>query len=422
MAIILDKSESPINRGIKTVGVGKKGSQPLSAELIREILEELRANRVTPAARGAFFAGLLFKGPTPEERQLEATLGHKGTLDDPAQLAKALAPDAPPEILAICQRILNKEELDKKTAHRLSQFLFSNKPGDGARGLVASALRVRYETADEYEGLLAGMQETLEPAFRGRPAAGQPIVQISEPFDGVDHSYLITPLLGRALQDNFRVIHMVGRNSGPKVDINLFDVMKALGIPPTADNTALAQPKPTYGWFYHQALISKPVDRWVELRHQTIKRPFLATLERFLNPAAADIIISSAFHPPYAEKMTTIAERAGFKGSISVRNGIEGTIAFPLKRAVKILCSARQNNGTYLRQELTFDPVEYLGSEVPLEEKIEKPKAADNAKLIELYIKEGKSGNELFDLRVKVTCAGLAQALQWIKENGLDMD
>jgi len=58
-------------------------------------------------------------------------------------------------------------------------------------------------------------------------------------------------------------------------------------------------------------------------------------------------LIASAFHPPYGEKMMTIAERAGFKGIIIVRNGIEGTIAFPLLREVKLLLSSRQEDGSF---------------------------------------------------------------------------
>ncbi|MBF0491061.1 MAG: anthranilate phosphoribosyltransferase, partial [Candidatus Omnitrophica bacterium] len=62
MPIILDNNEAAIRRGIKTVGVGKKGSKALSQELAREILADLKAGKVTAAAQGSFWAGLLAKG------------------------------------------------------------------------------------------------------------------------------------------------------------------------------------------------------------------------------------------------------------------------------------------------------------------------------------------------------------------------
>ena len=62
MAIVLDPNEPAINRGIKTVGIGKKGSKSLTPALALEILEDLKAGKVSEAAKGAFFAGLCAKG------------------------------------------------------------------------------------------------------------------------------------------------------------------------------------------------------------------------------------------------------------------------------------------------------------------------------------------------------------------------
>jgi anthranilate phosphoribosyltransferase len=421
MAIVLDPSEPAINRGIKTVGIGKKGSKALTPELALEIVEDLKAGKVSKAAQGAFFAGLCAKGIEPDEEFLGDAFA-PGVLKDPSQLLNAIASDAPEFALWVCRQLVAGHTLDKQTAHDLGKFLFSDEPGDAARGWVASFLRVRYETADEYEGLLQAMDDTIAPAFKIPTPKGEPIIQIAEPFDGVDHSYMITPLIGRALQkEGYRVVHQVGRNSGPKFDMNLWDIAQALGEKSALSNTDLASVKPGFGWFFHQSAMSQALDRWVSLRHQIIKRPFLSTLERFVNPLKAQILIASAFHPPYGEKMMTIAERAGFKGIIIVRNGIEGSIAFPLMRGVKLLLAARQTDGSFRRHEMIIENTPL----VDMEEMIEKPKASDNARLIKDYVQKGLAGYasqgigniKHFDLRVQSTCEGLNQALAWLREN-----
>ena len=421
MAIVLDPNEAAINRGIKTVGIGKKGSKPLTPQLALEIAEDIKAGKVSEAAKGAFFAGLCAKGIEPEEEVLEQAFA-PGILKDPSQLLNAIATDAPQFVQWVCRQLLSGHTLDKSTAYDLGKFLFSDEPGDAARGWVASFLRVRYETDDEYEGLLQAMDDTIAPAFKMATPDGEPIIQIAEPFDGVDHSYMITPLIGQNLQaQGYRVVHQVGRNSGPKHDMNLWDIAQALGEKPALSNFDLASDKPAFGWFFHQSLMSQALDHWVDLRRQIIKRPFLSTIERFVNPLKADILIASAFHPPYGEKMMTIAERAGFKGIIIVRNGIEGTIAFPLLRGVKVLLlSARQKDGSFRRHEIIIENT----PAVDMEEMIEKPKASDNAMFIKTYVQRGAanadqgSGNiKHFDLRVRSTCEGLTQALAWLKEN-----
>ncbi len=418
MAIVLDATEAAIRRGIKTVGIGKKGSQPLGRNLAREIAADFKAGKVAPAEAGAFFAGLFFKGITAEEEILDSVFPVGGTLKNSPLLVKTLCADAPDFVQEICLRLLQGQTLDKATAHRLGRFLFADIPGDGARGLIASALRVRYETDQEYEGLLAAMNETITPAFRRLVPTGEPSLQIAEPFDGNDHSYLTTPLLARYAQSlGFRTVHLVGRNSGPKLIYNLLDVADALAVPYAQGNTDLEGQSSGYGFFIRQQDLSPAVDRWVELRRQTIKRPFLATLEKFLNPVGARIIMTSAFHPPYGEKMLTISERAGFPGVIVVRNGMEGGIGFPLLRSAKILLSARQRNGTYLRYEIDFNAAEFLGVKVDVEEKRGHLSAQENAQFIKRYLDTSSSGDQLFDLRVKATCEGLRRALAWLEKN-----
>lgn len=418
MAITFNPTDSAIVRGIKTVGVGKKGSKALTDELAREILNDLKSGKVPDAAKGAFFAGLSFKGVEPQEEILNEYFGRPGVLSDPASLARALSQDTPQDIQKICERVMTGETLDKQTAFILGRFLLSDQSGNAARGLIASALRVRYETDDEYEGILKAIAQSLAPEFIFGVPSGQPIIQLAEPFDGNDKSYMVTPLLGRFLKTlNYRVVHLVGRNSGPKLEMNLLDIVELLNVKFLKNAMELNGDQSEFGWFLHQKDLSPAVDRWVDIRRQTVKRPFMATLEKFLDPFQARIIATSAFHPPYGEKMLTISERAGFPGIIVIRNGIEGSLAFSLKRETRVLCSARQKDGTYTRQEIIFEPEKFLGVTLDTEEKIEHPKAVDNVRLIKDYISAGRTGYTHFDLRVRATCEGFRLAVEWIRGN-----
>ena len=140
MPLIINQPESAIARGIKTVGVGKKGSQNLDSALALEILNELKSNSVSDAAKGAFLGGLLMKGISAEEKIL-AQAFPDGALDHPARLINLLTPDASAELKTICTKLLEKKELSKDEAYKLGRFLFSDAPGDVLRGMVASVLR-----------------------------------------------------------------------------------------------------------------------------------------------------------------------------------------------------------------------------------------------------------------------------------------
>ena len=408
--------ESALRRGIKAVGIGKKGSRSLNRELSLEIFTELQHGQFKEAEIAAFFAALFIKGPTADEILL-ADYFPLGTFADAIKLTHALCGNAPADIKNICIKLLQQKDLNKGDAYTLGKFLLSTQKGDGARGLAAIVLRVRYETTEEYLSLLQAATETIHQDFRGAVPTGQPIIQISEPFDGVDHNYIMTPCLSQYLQKNYRVISLVGRNSGPKEGNNLYDLAQKLALTFLTHNRLLAEQKPSGGFYIDQKDLSPILDRWVDLRHEIIKRPFLATLEKFLDPCKADIIITSAFHGAYGEKMADIAEGSGFKGSIVVRNGVEGSIAFPLTRPAKVLCSARQPDGQYLRKEFIFDAVQFFGTEMPFEQKLDNPSLDINANLVKEFLQNGQTANIEFNRRIAVTCDGIQKAIEWIRSH-----
>lgn len=415
MSTIYYKTDNPLAQGIKVVGIGKKGSKALEPGLISKIIDFWHDPAAPISAKGAFIGGLLMKGPDPQEAKMLQQLNIP--TDNQEAIIEYLEHAAPSKIKNICLKLMNKEELNTSDATTLGDFLFSALPGDGLRGLAASILRVRYETADEYEGLLRSVSKTFNAMLTNTFSRNTPIVQIAEPFDGVDHSQMITPLVADYLQhQHYTAVCLAGRNSGPKIVFNLLDIAEGLGADFLTDSKQLSQKNDAYGYFLRQSDLSQAMDRWVDIRRMIIKRPFLATIERFVNPIRADILIASAFHPPYGEKMMTIAERAGFKASIIIRNGIEGTLGFALLRATKVLISVQKADGTFKRHEFDFDSQAILNHTVTVEEKLEHPSAAANISLIQKYKKTGTSGNALFDLRVKATCAGIQQGIDWINK------
>src|SRR5580698_10471411 len=114
MALVLDPNEPAINRGIKTVGIGKKGSKALTSELALEILEDLKSGKVSEAAKGAFFAGLYAKGIEPQEKILEEVF------------APGILREAPEFVQWVCRQLMQGHTLDKHTAYDLGKFLFSD--------------------------------------------------------------------------------------------------------------------------------------------------------------------------------------------------------------------------------------------------------------------------------------------------------
>jgi anthranilate phosphoribosyltransferase len=400
-----------LSEGIKAIGIGKRGSKSLSLKQAKSILKELQSTRPAEAAIGAFLGALLQKGLTEDEKLLEKYFS-PNCIDYSKKTLEHL--EQPLE--KIIHKIIDQQTISILETETLGDFLFKEKENDIILGMIASILRMRYESLDEYEGLLKSINKTIKPAFENKPPQEQPIIQIADPFNGTDHSYIITPLVTHYLQNqNYRVATLVGRSSGPKFIYNPLDIARKL------NSTFLKTSEdflgtPDFGFFIDQKDISESLDRWVDIRRQIIKRPFLATLERFINPIKADYIIVSAFHTPYSEKMLSIAKRAGYKKIIVIRGGLEGSTSFALMREVKMLCSTQNQNGQYIDHQINYNAKKELDLDIKREEKFDKPSLDKNVKLIQEFLKEGQTDYDLFNWRVKATTQGIQQALDWINQ------
>ena len=407
--------DSALARGIRLAGIGKHGSKPLPADLVEECLQELNDGRANHLQKGAFFGALLLKGINETEARLESYLG-KGAFQNHTFLLGRLCPDLPPQLHPIGLKLLAGQSLQVSEAHQLGDFLLGSDPCEVFRGLAVTILRVRYETNDEYKGLFEAVSSTYTPGFQRWVKTQLPIIQIAEPFDGVEHSYLITPLLAQLFQDrNYNAVSTISRTSGPKYGLNAHDLYLYLGSWLLQNNHELLEENPNFGWVLDQKALSPDLDRWVDRRRTIIKRPFLATLEKVLNPCGARILVTSVFHITYQMKMAELALMAGFDGVLVLKRGLEGSLSPATARATGLLCAVRneQNHLFFTQIERDFPAFQAFHTET--DEEITDLTVEANAKLIRAYLKNGQTNNADFDNRVGFAKALFTRGLDWIE-------
>lgn len=396
----MDKQLSALERGVKLIGIGKHGSKKLPQELVSQILHELKNTKPEPILVGAFIGALVMKDIEPEYLILEEYLG-KGALSNPEKIWDKLCCDTPVELTAIGIKLLSKQTLTVNEAEQLGDFLFDSRSGEGFRGMAVSILRIRYESDDEYAGIYNALKKIEQPtAF---DFSNRTVIQLAEPFDGAEHSYMITPLLANAFEkQGYGVVVACAPNSGPKYGINTFDLYERMnGV----------------GQMLNQNIYYPALEQWVKRRQIIMKRPFLATLEKVLNPVKAHILITSVFHIPYLEKMVELGIMAGFEVVIVLKRGLEGSLAPSRAKATGILCAVKQFDGSILYHTINGSDEEFVPYKAEADEEVEQLSLDDNIRLINGFLAHQQTGNKDFDARVKFAIHLYAKGLRWIEEN-----
>ncbi|GAA4463802.1 hypothetical protein GCM10023189_42230 [Nibrella saemangeumensis] len=418
-SVLTEPTATVLGRGIQYIGIGKHGSKPLPTDLLQECRQALLSPETDPLQKGAFIGALITKGPTDEERQLETIFG-RGAFSHPTFLINKLCPELPTRLLPIGTKLLRGHTLRTSEAHQLGTYLFSDEQGPDAscetfRAMAASILRVRHETNDEYKGLYDAAMETITPGFQQPATINQTIIQLAEPFDGVEHSYLITPLLANHLQKRgYGVISSVGRTAGPKYGVNAHDLYLYLGCPMLQSNHELHTPEEPFGWILDQKALSPALDRWVDRRRAMIKRPFLATLEKVLNPCRARVLVTSVFHITYQMKMAELALMAGFDAVVVMKRGLEGSLAPSISRASGILCAVRTESNHLFFQHFDASLPVFNPYRTETDEDVAPLQVTDNVRLVRQYLKTKETGNADFDNRVRLACLMLDRGMEWI--------
>ncbi len=406
---------TPLGRGIKHIGIGKYGSKPLTPELLTECRAALSDPTAHPLQRGAFLGALLAKGMTPEEKTLDEVIG-KGAFEHPTYFINKICPDLPVGLHPVAIKLVRGANLQVSEAEQLGDYLFGDGVCETFRGLAASIMRVRHETNEEYQGLMRAAERTYSPGFGPMSCADRPLIQLAEPFDGVEHSYLITPLLGQFFQKRgYGAISMVGRSGGPKFTLNALDLYMNLGCQFLQSNHELDTPLHSFGWVLDQKALSPALNRWVDRRTVIIKRPFLATLEKVLNPCHARLLVTSVFHITYQMKMAELAMLAGFDGVIVLKRGLEGSLAPSTSRSSGILCAVRTPKGHLFFQHFEGEAPAFTAFRTESESEIEQPQASDNARLVREFMTGGHTDNPEFDNRVRFAHALYGRGLDWIE-------
>ncbi len=415
MVLDTPATSTPLGRGIKHIGIGKYGSKPLTPELLTDCRAALLDPATHPLQRGAFLGALLVKGMTPEEKTLEEVIG-KGAFDHPTYFINKICPDLPVGLHPLAIKLVRGANLQVSEAEQLGDYLFGDGVCETFRGLAASIMRVRHETNEEYHGLMRAAERTYAPGFGPISCADRPLIQLAEPFDGVEHSYLITPLLGQFFQKRgYGAISMVGRSGGPKFTLNALDLYMNLGCQFLQSNHELDTPLHSFGWVLDQKALSPALNRWVDRRTVIIKRPFLATLEKVLNPCHARILVTSVFHITYQMKMAELAMLAGFDGVIVLKRGLEGSLAPSTSRSSGVLCAVRTPKGHLFFQHFEGDAPAFSAFRTETESETEQPQASDNARLVRRFMTDGHTGNAEFDNRVRFAHALYGRGLTWIE-------
>ncbi len=199
------------------------------------------------------------------------------------------------------------------------------------------ALRMKRESDEENIGILEALRAYTQPAI----ADVGDLVDIADPYDGFLRHLPAGPFLPALLAAcGVPAMSHGCLQLGPKFGLTHHQILSAakVDVDLTPQDAAACLSNPGIGWAYvDQRRFHPSLHALIELRRLIVKRPCLATLEKFCGPLRTrgkNHLVVGYVHAAYEQLLPLLARHAGYATALIVR-GIEGGVIPPLNAPSK---------------------------------------------------------------------------------------
>lgn len=240
-------------------------------------------------------------------------------------------------IHSIIQRVATGPDLSKNISFEEAkagmQGILRGEINEVQAAVFLIALRMKRETMEENEGILAAMLEESD----SQQVGVDNLVDLGDPYSGYNRSIPISSFLPPLLSELGlpTVIHGLERVS-PKFGLTHHHISQALGLGVSHSTTdAKARLEDSrIGWAYvDQKKYCKGLHNLVPLRNNIIKRTVINTVETLIAPLRGNTThaILGYVHKPYPPIYAHLAKASGVGSALLIR-GVEGGVVPSLRQ------------------------------------------------------------------------------------------
>ena len=217
------------------------------------------------------------------------------------------------------------KDLSRDEAADAMNAILDGKCSEVQAAVLLISLRMKRETLDENLGLLDAIQGHCSQ----EKSCCDELLIYADPYDGMKRQLHLSPFLPALLAACGHPGYTHSCESvGPKYGITSRKILAHAGIPVTSSISQAREQldNPDIGWAYlDQEIFCPAMHDLVALRREMLKRPALATLEKFCLPVAAkkNHLIIGFVHRAYEKLLYEIAAHSYYDSALILR-GIEG--------------------------------------------------------------------------------------------------
>ena len=327
---------------LKKKGTGKTMSKHMDESDINFVLKNMRSSEIPLTTRSTLLTAWIMLDKTAEElKGFNQLLANKTDLlpQELWYLIDKLTLEADQIIhTTIAGNATSKQTIN----HLFDQYYASQLPNYKLASFL-EALRLKEETFEENTAIFDYFRTKTTQVELDIPI----LIDIATPYDGFNRSYFLQPFVCALLASVGipSILHGV-KEVSPKKGISTHKLLLEANKNPelTLNEVKNQIMDQNIGWSYvDQSQFCPQLYKLNQLRVDMVKRPVLATIEKWLQPvkSASTVCLTGFTHPPYKQKTIDIIDYANCYESLILVRGVEGSTLLPPDRRTPYITMAQ---------------------------------------------------------------------------------
>lgn len=310
---------------LKKKGIGPESSKSLLIEDINQLRALFLTDDTSLTTKATVLTALLTLAPTPVEADFIQEIRTNPAALLPKELLPFIVGDTT-DFQATINRVIKHQHLSFEEAETGAHHLF-DKTHEHLKGAFLEAERLKRETYEENSAFFHVLKSHVSP----QKAQLNTLIDLGDSYDGCNRTPSLNLFLAclLAAAGYPTLIHSVDEVA-PKEGVTHHQILQAAGKNPLKPITEVIADleSDTIGWAHLDQRIYHPqLYGLKKVRKEMVKRPFLATFEKMLQPIVAEhnYFVSQYTHKHYKlEVAKLLQDFCTFDKALHVK-GIEGT-------------------------------------------------------------------------------------------------
>jgi anthranilate phosphoribosyltransferase len=327
-------SQQTLEELLRKKGIGPQGSKSLKAQELAELNHLMLNDSVSLTTKATMLTALLTLEANEDEKIWIQKIKKMPEGNLPAELFQFIREEGD-GLISYIRKIIFLQDLSYEECKTCMDLFFNKTVAEYLKASFLEGERLKRETFTENQAFFESLWERVNHIKLDMPV----LIDICDSYDGANRTRIFSPFIAALLASCGFPTYLHGVDKvAPKQGATAHQILKYAGKNPLRPGDQIKRdiedPKVSWGYIDQQIFFPE-LHSLKNMRKEMVKRPFLATFEKLLQPfhaSGGNYIVTGYTHPHYKDELVAQLKHQNLSAAALILKGAEGATQLSLSK------------------------------------------------------------------------------------------